>query len=681
VVDLGVTEASPDMVKLNPGLHGVLRVGAACALYVAALMVSHGLTATFGAGAIFWPQAGISLAGFMAVHRRAWWIFGLGIVASSAVARMLTGDGPLAGSAYGLTDAIIGIAGCLVLRRVTAKFELLDNLTSLVGFLSVAIASTLISATVAEGISAALDKAQSESTWGLRCGGVALGILLVAPLGLVSIARLANGVEWRPHVGFVAPALLALISTIVAYYGLLGGHDVPLVMALISVPFLVWAAMRCSALETAGLLLALSLIELWLATIGHGPTADPTWSPELRMLWLQAILAIRSGTILMLCASVAARRTVELVAEDQATRLHSMIEAVPDAIITIDEHGLITFFSAAAERMFQYKPEEVIGRNVKVLMPTPYSTEHDEYLARYLRTGEKRIIGVGRVVVGKRKDGSTFPIELAVGEALTKGKHVFTGLIRDISDRQETERRLHEVQADLIHVSRLSAMGELASALAHELNQPLTAISNYLLAARQLVQRGPDQAERATEIIGKSIDQAVRAGQIIRQLRNFIQKREAERAPADIDKVVDEASALAFIGLKEKGVRVSIERQRGLPPVPIDRIQIQQVLINLIRNAVDAMDGMHRRELTIKVTGEDGEVRISIADTGSGISEEFRDRVFQAFATTKTTGMGVGLSISRNIVEAHGGRLWYEPNSSGGTVFYLALPLSIGHAP
>jgi two-component system sensor kinase FixL len=364
------------------------------------------------------------------------------------------------------------------------------------------------------------------------------------------------------------------------------------------------------------------------------------------------------------------------VAEDQATRLESIINAVPDAIITIDERGLISFFNAAAERMFQYKAEEVIGRNVKILMPAPYSAEHDGYLDRYLRTGEKRIIGLGRIVVGRRKDGSTFPIELAVGEALAKGKHVFTGLIRDVSDRQETERRLHEVQADLIHVSRVSAMGELASALAHELNQPLTAISNYLLAARQLIQRGPEHAERASDIIGKSIDQAMRAGQIIRQLRSFVQKGDVERAPAEIERVVDEASALAFIGLKEKGIRVAIERRDELPKIAIDRIQIQQVLINLIRNAVDAMEGQDRRELTIRISRDDGAVRVSIIDTGSGVRRDMEEKLFQAFATSKPTGMGVGLSISRNIVEAHNGRLWFEPNPSGGTIFHLALPLS-----
>jgi two-component system sensor kinase FixL len=362
-------------------------------------------------------------------------------------------------------------------------------------------------------------------------------------------------------------------------------------------------------------------------------------------------------------------------AEDQAARLESMINAVPDAIITIDELGAISFFSAAAERMFHYKAEEVIGQNVKILMPTPYSAEHDTYMERYLRTGERRVIGLGRVVVARRKDGSTFPIELAVGEALVKGKHIFTGLIRDVSDRQETERRLHEVQSELIHVSRLSAMGELASALAHELNQPLTAISNYLLAAQQLVQRGPEHAERACEIIGKSIDQAVRASQIIRQLRSFVQKRQVERVPAEIDKVIEEASALAFIGLKEKGIRVSIERVTDLPNVPVDRIQIQQVLINLIRNAVDAMEGQNRRELAIRMMADSKEARISIVDTGSGIPPEIQEKLFSAFVTSKPTGMGVGLSISRSIVEAHGGRLWFEANPSGGTIFHVALPL------
>lgn len=363
-------------------------------------------------------------------------------------------------------------------------------------------------------------------------------------------------------------------------------------------------------------------------------------------------------------------------AEDYASRLESMINAVPDAIITIDERGLITFFSTAAERMFQYKAEEVIGQNVKLLMPSPFKAEHDGYLERYLRTGEKRIIGKGRIVVGRRKDGSTFPIELAVGEALAKGKHIFTGLIRDISDRQETERRLHDLQADLMHVSRLSAMGELASALAHELNQPLTAIGNYLLAAQQLIERGPEHAKRASEIIGKSVDQAMRAGQIIRQLRNFVQKREVERAPAEIGKVIDEASALAFVGIKEKGIHVAIERLEDLPEVALDRIQIQQVLINLIRNAIDAMEGQGRRELTIRTARDNGAVRISVIDTGSGISPDMETKLFKAFATSKATGMGIGLTISRNIMEAHSGRLWFEPNPAGGAIFHMTLPLS-----
>ena len=657
------------------------QVAGACGLYLAALAMSHTLGAAFGLDAVFWPQAGIALAGFAAIAQPAWWIFGIGVIALSAIVGVAAGDGALAGPLLGLNDVVWGAIGCLFLRRLGAGSEFLRGLSSLAGFLLVTIASTLVSAGLAEAIMVALGGDHLETTWGLRCGGVALGILLITPLAEPLLRRPTDVLAWRPQSGFVIPALLALACTIAGLYGWPGGQGAPLVMALASVPFLVWIAIRCAAIETIAVLLAVSVVELWLAVTGHGPTADTAWSAEHRMLWLQAILTVRSGTILMLCAHVAARRTVEALAEDRASRLKSMVEAVPDAIVMVDEHGIITFFSAAAERMFQYGADEAIGQNVSILMPGPYRGEHDGYIARYLRTGEKRIIGIGRVVVGRRKDGTTFPIELAVGEALSKGKHIFTGLIRDITDRQETERRLHEVQADLIHVSRLSAMGELASALAHELNQPMTAISNYLLAARQLVERGPDHAERATDIIGKSIDQAVRASQIIRQLRSFVQKREVERAPAEIDKVVDEASALAFIGLKEKGIRVSIERQENLPPIPIDRIQIQQVLINLIRNAVDAMEGTQRRELTIRMGREDGEMRISIADTGAGISADFRDKVFQAFATTKSTGMGVGLSISRNIVEAHHGRLWFEPNPSGGTVFHLVLPLSTRNMP
>jgi two-component system sensor kinase FixL len=363
------------------------------------------------------------------------------------------------------------------------------------------------------------------------------------------------------------------------------------------------------------------------------------------------------------------------MADDQAPRLQSIVNAVPDAIITINRDGIIDFFNPAAERMFGYRADEVVGQNVKILMPSPYREQHDGYLSRYLRTGEKRILGIGRIVVGKRKDGSTFPMELAVGEASMAGRPVFAGLIRDISERRAIERQLHEVQADLIHVSRLSAMGDLASALAHELNQPLTAINNYVLSAQRLLQGDAEQRKRVFDILTKTAEQAMRAGEIIRHLRNFIQRHEPEREPLDINKVIDEATALAFIGMREKNIEVNFERGAEIPPVTIDKIQIQQVIINLIRNALDAMDGMKLRKLTL-ATGIDAEqVKISIADTGCGVSPEIADRLFMPFVTTKSEGLGVGLSISRTIVENHGGMLWFESNTDSGTTFHLTLPI------
>ena len=176
-------------------------------------------------------------------------------------------------------------------------------------------------------------------------------------------------------------------------------------------------------------------------------------------------------------------------AEARAAHLASILDSIPDAMIVIDEHGLIQSFSSAAERLFGHTAADALGKNVKMLMPSPYREDHDGYLDRYMRTGERRIIGIGRVVVGQRHDGSTFPMELAVGEMHVRDRRFFTGFIRDLTERQQTEARLQELQSELVHMSRLTAMGEMASALAHELNQPLSAIANYMKGSRRLLAR------------------------------------------------------------------------------------------------------------------------------------------------------------------------------------------------
>jgi two-component system sensor kinase FixL len=396
----------------------------------------------------------------------------------------------------------------------------------------------------------------------------------------------------------------------------------------------------------------------------------------LTLLIVAAALAAAAGLWWFRRAGARAAAAHAGLAEREA-HLRSILETIPDAMIVIDEAGLMQSFSPAAERLFGWRAEEVAGRNVNMLMPSPYREQHDGYLERYYRTGERRIIGIGRVVVGERRDGSTFPMELAVGEMRGKSGRFFTGFIRDLTERQETETRLQELQSELVHVSRLTALGEMASALAHELNQPLSAIANYLQGSGDLLDREPVPKEKLKGALQKATDQTIRAGEIIRRLRDFVARGEADRQVESLPKLIEEASALALVGAKEHGISVRYAMDPAVDLVLADRVQIQQVVLNLIRNAIDAMEGTLERRLTIAVRRlREDQAEISVADTGPGISPEIADQLFQPFVTTKRTGMGVGLSISRTIIEAHGGRLRAGSNPEGGATFTFTLPMA-----
>ena len=407
---------------------------------------------------------------------------------------------------------------------------------------------------------------------------------------------------------------------------------------------------------------------------------------QLRGLWLLTLLAAAATAAMALWldrtrrfdgaqAAEALRRSTA-GAEAREAHFQSILDSAPEAMIVIDDDGIIQSFSLAAERQFGWTAHDAIGRNLSFLMPSPYRQAHDGYLARYLATGERRVIGVGRVVVGERRDGSTFPMELSVGEVRTGEGRFFTGFVRDLTERQAAERRFQEMQTDLAHISRLNAMGEMASALAHELNQPLSAAANYIQGSLRLLKQDPVDTAVVSEALGIAAEQMIRAGDIIRRLRDFVSKGETERRIESLPQLLEEAGTLAMVGAsgKHHGVRLTYDIAPDVALVLVDRVQVQQVVLNLMRNAVEAMTSAAEREMTVSAaTMPDDMVLISVRDTGIGLNDEMTRQLFQPFVTTKPHGMGVGLSISRTIVEAHGGRIWAEGEPGHGATFHFTL--------
>jgi two-component system sensor kinase FixL len=486
----------------------------------------------------------------------------------------------------------------------------------------------------------------------------------------------------------------------------------------------------------------------------------------------------------------------------QAGLLAALLATAVDGIIAIDPKGFVLLYNQACERLFGYRASEVVGQNVKMLMPESYRQEHDGYIANYNRTGERRIIGIGREVVGRRKDGSTFPMYLSVGEGGLTGQRFFVGIIhdlsalrweteqregadrllaqivqssedailsvaldgtitswnaaaeriygfgaseaigrhismlqppdrageevrimeqlraglntehfetvrlhkdghevmvslsiapvhdangavigasktaRDVTERKRAEERVLAMQNELAHVGRLSAMGQMSAAIAHELNQPLTAIANYAKAAQRLLQNEtlePRQLQSAREAMEKAVTQTLRAGTIIRYLRDFVEKRESRKSPEDMNEVIREAVSLGMIGHSHSNIKLTFRLHSMLPRVPIDRVQMQQLLLNLVRNAMEAMAEVEKRELTISSDIQEDGLRIMVQDSGPGLAPQVAARLFQPFVTTKPDGMGIGLKICQSIIEGHGGTIVAQPGRPGAT-FVIHLP-------
>ncbi|MES2096748.1 MAG: PAS domain S-box protein [Pseudomonadota bacterium] len=365
-------------------------------------------------------------------------------------------------------------------------------------------------------------------------------------------------------------------------------------------------------------------------------------------------------------------------AREAEIRLQSIIDTVPDATVVIDENGIIRNFSPAAESMFGFSAADTVGKNVKILMPDALAAEHDAAVVRYFETGVRNVIGKTRELTARRSDGSFFPMEINVGEARFGNERIFTGIIRDVTDRLANEKRLSDLNAELAHVSRQSAMSELAADLAHELNQPLSATANFLAAARMLLAQG-ETGERVADLMQMGEEQTLRSGEIIRRLRDFLTRRDVEMHCESLGDVVRGAVELVLFGVAQSDIAMTYDLDPDVDAIFVDRIQIQQVLVNLLRNSVEILRTLpaeHAKEIVIAShRAPDGMIEIALSDNGPGVPSRLTDTLYERFATTKKgSAMGIGLSISRRIVESHGGTLNAANGPNGGAVFSFTLP-------
>jgi len=354
----------------------------------------------------------------------------------------------------------------------------------------------------------------------------------------------------------------------------------------------------------------------------------------------------------------------------------AVLKTLVDGVIIIDRVGNMRLFNAASETIFGYGQDEVLGKNVKMLMPAPFKEEHDGYIQSYHETGERKIIGIGREVTGRRKDGSIFPMDLSVAETWLDGEPIFVGIIRDLTSRYATKKKFDQLQQEHFHMSRVAAMNEMGSAIAHELNQPLAASINYIETVKLLLGRdGPVDKDKLLMILGRAVEQTNRASEIIARMRGFIERGDVEKKACRLSEIVDASLRLAFLPFTNQDITLSVDISPELPDVFVNEVQIQQVLINLIKNACEAMFDIEGKSLHILARHDsEGYVEIMIADSGHGLSKSAMDELFVPFATEKPEGMGVGLSISQSIISHHGGQIWARKNDPHGTIFHFTLP-------
>lgn len=406
-----------------------------------------------------------------------------------------------------------------------------------------------------------------------------------------------------------------------------------------------------------------------------------TRSKNIKWVWERGRVVSSNGSneIVLegLITDITDRKQTETALVEAEAYSKAVVDTAVEAVITLDKHGYIESFNRAAQQMFGYRTDEIKGESIRVLMPEPHHEEYEQFVTHYLKTNESQMIGMDHDVTGKRKDQSEFPIHLSISEILNQNEKKYVGLIRDLSMQRAAEKEVREQREQLAHVDRLNTLGEMATTIAHEINQPLTAISMYAQSGIKFLERGLVDPQKLRDALEKLTTQAHRAGTVIERVQQLSRQHESQSEEVDCNLLIREVHKLAEVEAHIRDIVIRLKLSHLLPTVFCDPVQIQQVVLNLLRNGMESMKstGCRNGNRIVLQTNRTGiGVKVSIIDSGIGISEDIADQLYLPFSSTKDTGMGMGLSISRSIIRAHGGQLEFSNNVNSGATFYFTLP-------
>jgi two-component system sensor kinase FixL len=622
-----------------------------------------------------WTPGALLFAALLLAPLRRWWVYYaglcLGVLAAFYDDTEISVATALLAAHFLFGAVALGAWG----NRRFGSCPPFGSLTSLLGFVPIAL--VLVPLLTTAPVNLARFVKGVDDVWPVALRSllsIALGMLIATPALTLSLAHgrfwLCAGSWWRYLES--ASLVVGLATVVLVCFGGPTGTTATPALLYAPLPLLLWAAMRFGLAGVSWALL-LAFQSTWDTVHGRGPFTNQ--SPSENIVQLQLFLLAISLPLMFLAALVQERRRAFAALSQSEERFRLVVESTPNAIVIVNEAGKIVLLNTQGEKFFGYHREELVGQPVEILVPERFRPAHPGYRAGFFAFPSVRPMGAGRDLYDRRKDGSEFPIEIGLTPIETGAGLFVLCAILDISGRKQVE----EARQELAHATRLALIGELTASIAHEINQPLGAILSNADAAEMLLDSSPVLLDDVRHILDDIRKDDLRASEVIRRLCGLLRKRELEMQPLDLNELAAEVLLLVRAETRRRGVSVETELAADFPLVRGDRVHLQQILLNLLLNGMEAMAHLPtEKRLTVRTAlNPNGWVEMTVSDAGVGIPPERLPHLFDPFFSTKKEGMGLGLSIARSLVEAHGGRICAENNPGGGATFRFTLPIGV----